>query len=136
MKISDQTARVAAEWWADKIDGTKHHDNGDKTMTGVLSMMLADMGSYIATDEQLSIFVDSLSKAIVDAASDCIPSLGVYLGSDYGPSDLLCGAADDAKINYLNFPFKTHMYVHENLVEVSDGYAQPYEVIYREESEK
>lgn len=121
--LDQKIINKAVNWWVDKITGDFLHTNGDESYQSVLSCLLADMNRSKITDKQIDIFKETLSKEITDAYERLEY---VQLYCDYNPGLYLRRAADAAKINYLNFPFKTGMIIKNDSVRVSDGYAQPY----------
>lgn len=126
MKDIHEAAEVAAEWWAKEISGYTRHDNGDSSLSGSLAMLLADIGQEAPSEEQVEIFKTAIIKGIEEFRY----KPPVCLCSDYGPDGILLDAANEARINALNFPFKTNMIVEPKQVRVSAGYAQPYETIW------
>lgn len=124
--IGEESIKKAVDWWANKISGNIHHDNGDDSFASVMSCFLADMGSKPVTNEQIEVFKKELAKGITEYIKE-YPTFKVYLGCDYGPCEILSRAADEAGIKPLNFPFKTGMYIEaDGKVRVSDGYAHPF----------
>jgi len=105
VKISQEIAKAAAEWWASKIDGHQYHDNGDHSPEGFLGMMMADMLNEPVDQEALDKFKEALVEKLT-AENDGRHSID-YLCSDYGPEGVLLSAAQHAGISPHNFPFKT-----------------------------
>ena len=126
MKYIHEAAEVAAEWWAKEIRGFTRHDNGDSSLSSSWAMLLADIWQEAPSEEQVEIFKTVVIKGI----EEFLYKPPVCLCSDYGPDGVLLDAANEARINALNFPFKTNMFVEPNQVRVSAGYAQPYETIW------
>ena len=123
--------KTAAKWWTDKLRRRSPHSNGDNGTASVLACMIADLKSENIQADKLTVFATELENGIREAMAQ--NERCVWLGCDYGPDLVLREAADKAGINYLNFPFKTHMSIEQMgdgySVEVSDGYAQPYESV-------
>lgn len=128
-QLTREEATVAAEWWASKIDGRHHHDNGDRSSTGVMSMFLADMCMEAPTKEQIEQFKESLISHLLDDENWSLLGFG-GLHCDYGPGLFLRDAAEEAGIEELNFPFKTSMYFQDGEILVRDGYMAPPKKIY------
>lgn len=107
-----------------RISGHVAHKNGAHDFANVFSGMIADQLVEPASDEQLQKFkqnlVSKLSKLVEDG-KDCIP-----LDCDYSPCSTLKGAAIDADIPLMNFPWKVSMRIHPDAVSVKDGYGQPW----------
>ena len=82
---------------------------------------------------QLIIFRDSLSKAIMDQLSQ---GLEVKLDVDYGPSGILLDAIMESGISGSKTPFKTNMVVNVDSVRVSAGYRAEYEEIFNNSVQK
>lgn len=126
MKDIHEAAVVAAEWWAKEISSYTRHDNGDSSLSSSLVMLLADIRQEMPSEEQIETF----KAAVIRSIEESLYEPPVWLCSDYGPSGILLNAANEARINRMNFPFKTDMFVKPNIVRVSAGYAQPYETIW------
>lgn len=127
-----QTTEAAVNWWAEKITGKEPHNNGSDDFESFAACMMADMGRKNITEKQLFIF-----KEVLRGSIEMTQCNGDYmiLSCDYGPDRDLSFAADQAGINYLNFPFKTWMKIENGKVEVHEGYASPGKIIF-EFSEK
>lgn len=130
MIIKDEIALAAAKWWAQKVDGSVHHDNGDNSPSSFLAMAIADLGNTPTTDDQSERFVDALAKGIKERFAEIDGYPMIDLLCDYSPCDLLHKAAVSAEVNERNFPFKTCMTIYEDRVVVRDGYGAPPEQIY------
>ena len=125
--------KTAAKWWADKLRARAPHDNGANDPSNRLAMMLADILTTPMSEEQLNRFRKALEEGIDQDLKKYGEQLGGVMGCDYGPCSLLSAAAEQAGINFANFPYKTHLHIKNNgdyyTVLVSDGYAQPFEKI-------
>ena len=126
MKDIHEAAEVAARWWAERIVGNTRHDNGDTNLSSAFAMWMADAGQETPSRAQIETF----EAAVIRGIEEFPYKPPVCLCSDYGPGGVLLDAANEARINVLNFPFKTNMFVEPNQVRVSAGYAQPYETIW------
>lgn len=129
MKISKEAATAAAEWWAAKIGGDIHHDNGDDSFAGFIAMFMADSLAKPVTEKQIEAFKEALIASLTDSRNERIVSLG--LDCDYSPCTILRNAAMEAGISEHNFPYKTSMYFDERGIRVFDGYGSSPETIYK-----
>ena len=127
-EVSEDMAKAAAEWWAAKIDGSGHHDNGARDLSNVLAGMLADTMIEMPNNEAITKFKDILSDKLLY----CERYEHFHLGCDYGPCKLLANSAKEAGVSCHNFPWKTDMRIDtdKNQVLVSDGYRAPWEKIW------
>lgn len=132
-KYNEQLINAAVDWWTEKVTGLHHHDNGEQSLDAFIGMMMADRCMKAVTAEQEKIFRDELKKTITahfDDRDDFCLGRGIFVGCDYGPCKVLAEPAEKAGINVLNFPFKTDMCITTYSVSVSDGYAQPWKIIF------
>ena len=120
-------ADAAVEWWVKKISGEEPHDNGSNDFTSFAACRMADMGRKKITEKQLFVFKEVLRGEIEVSKRKCDC---LILGCDYGPDKNLGFAAEQAGINFLNFPFKTWMAIKDDKIEVHEGYAAPEKVIF------
>lgn len=122
--------KTAAKWWADKLKQRQPHSNGDNSTSSVFACIFADMLTEKITDDQLTLFTAELESEIHNFMEK-YNERHTLLSCDYGPGSMLQEAADKAGINYLNFPYKTHMHIERKgdsyTVEVRDGYGRDYE---------
>lgn len=126
--------KVAAKWWADKLRnvGPGNFDNGDDSSAGGMLMVLASMLALQnqASDESVDLFEEELAETIKEQ----VESQGsMTLSVDYGPDYILGSIAEKTGVGTGGFPWKTTMWVRANKVEVSAGYAAPYETIFTAE---
>ena len=124
----EQAIKTAVKWWSNKLRSRAHHDNGDSSSSSVMACLFADMLSKPITDEQLEVFEAELTKILeVETTNHGF----IMLMVDYDPCVMLYNAAKAAGISEYNFPFKTNVNVINRdgnyTVQVSDGYAEPYE---------
>ena len=128
--ITEPVARIAARWWGSKIEGHgSRHDNGDITFGSIYAGMLADMSTEEADDEKVNRFIDFLAESIVERNKES--GREVTLDCDYHPCTMLLDCAEKAEINKNNFPWKTSMRISPDKIVVSNGYGQPWEVIWK-----
>lgn len=118
---------AAVEWWAKKISGEEPHDNGSNDFSSFAACRMADMGQKKITEKQLFVFKEVLRGEIEVSKRKCDC---LILRCDYGPDENLGFAAEQAGINFLNFPFKTWMAIKDEKIEVYEGYATPEKVIF------
>ena len=130
MSVSRGAATAAAEWWAAKIGGNVHHDNGDDSFGSFIAMFMADSLANPATEEQISKFKELLIASLMDESNEVRVRFG--LNCDYSPCSLLADAAKEAGISEYNFPYKTSMFIDERGVRVFDGYGASPETIYHD----
>lgn len=123
-----EEAAAAAEWWASKIDGRHHHDNGDRSSAGAIGMFLADALMKAPSEEQVDKFKGALITELLNENNASLLAFG-GLHCDYGPGLFLRDAAEEAGIESYNFPFKTSMSFRDGEIFVRDGYgAQPVKI--------
>lgn len=139
MNIPREAAVAMANWWGDCITSNTVHDNGDRSMTGIMSGLLADNLNEVVTEEMRRKFVEILIDKILELQS---PHGNYELRCDYAPSYFLAEAAKKAGISSWNFPWKTSMQVwpkdgdHDYTeVLVSKGYRAPWTVIWSDKKE-
>lgn len=118
--------KTAAKWWTDKLRERAPHSNGDNSPESLLAMALADIMTTPMSEKQLAKF----QKALEESIDHYLKDYGLVLYCDYGPDNLLFGAAKQAKINANNFPYKTKLFIEkegdEYYVMTSAGYSQPF----------
>ena len=120
--MKQETAARAAKWWTDFLRNGAPLDNGDQSLTGALTMLLAlEAQAAIAesiTPEQIDKFESELSTLIMGN------ELGCSLGVDYHPGPFLRQAARQAEINLDGpmLPWKTRMQISGDTIKVSQGY--------------
>lgn len=136
MKFSHEIASAAADWWAEKISGGYHHDNGDYSSSNVFAMFMADSLMKPVTENQFVTFKNVLVDWIVNRSKDHMFGNELHLGSDYNPGPGLRDAIEAAGISEFNIPFKTSMWISENKIIVRAGYGAPPEEIYHTVTEK
>lgn len=123
--------KVAAKWWADKLRnvGLGNFDNGDSSSAGGLAMILAGM---LAMDTQPSDeSIDLFEKELAETIKEQVERRGsMTLSVDYGPDYILGSLAEKTGVSTNGFPWKTTMWVRENEVTVSAGYAAPAKTIF------
>ncbi|MHC4501835.1 MAG: hypothetical protein ACYTFI_00905 [Planctomycetota bacterium] len=132
--LIEPAANAAVEWWGSQLERTPKFDNGDKSRTGgmamVLSMMVHQQLPEVG-EKQIAEFKDALKYVLLGdmQITGCMQST---VSVDYGPDWFLRAAAQAADIpdGDHRFPWKTTMWINPGLVTVSCGYAAPAEHIY------
>ena len=132
MELRKDIAKIAAEWWADKVYRLPLHDNGDRGEASAFAGMLADMLSKPIGLDTRDRFVEELTNSLVAYAKE-YQGAYIYLDCDYGPCRILSDAARKAGVDPANFPWKTSMHVCPSEVRVKDGYGAPLATIYKAE---
>jgi len=127
-----EASKVAAKWWADKLNGLAKQDNGAPDMAGgfgALLMMLSSAMNAVDPGKRENF------RAVLEEKVD--EALGRYgscnLMVDYGAEGLLALAANEVGINCGTgsaFPVKTYMTVSKESVKVSYGYGATPEELY------
>lgn len=137
MKVTTEMALAIANWWGDHVCTNTHHDNGDYSMTGLFTSILADRLNEKVTDEARKKFVNILTDKILKEVQEKGRLPFFALNCDYGPSKFLSDAAKEAGIDSNNFPWKTNMGIREEddgsvKLMVSCGYRAPWTQIWPE----
>lgn len=125
--MNQATALKAAKWWADKLRGPAQFDNGDKSDTGAMTMMLSIMlGEKSRQGGDPDKFEAALAEILQKQTGERF-----NVGVDYWPDSELADAASAAgfKINIGTFPCKTMMWINGNEIKVACGYQAPIEVL-------
>lgn len=125
-KLTENMAKVAAKWWADRLREGAKLDNADPSKIGGMTFMMGKMlQSSMAQKrsfEQIQLFEDILYKKLLDYDH-------FWIGIDYHPIKIFIEAAKEAgfELSMSCLPWKTHMYFDESgEVTVRYGYgAQP-----------
>ena len=128
--------KVAAKWWADKLrkTGPGNFDNGDDSSAGGFAMILATMLAIKSepSNESIDLFEEKLASTI----KEHIETHGtLILSVDYGPDYILGNLANETGISTSRFPWKTTMWITENKVSVSAGYATSTKTIFPKSAE-
>ena len=126
--ISEEMARVAAHWWREKIDGGARHDNGDRSLEGIMAGIMADSLNTPTHGHTLDLFEKILAQRLLEEDGKGLKYS--CIGSDYVPEGCLLDSALETGITPHNFPWKTWMWIYEDRIEVSDGYQAPSVVIW------
>lgn len=124
-----ELATVAADWWTAQIAGLAKKDNGDRSGTGGLAMML---GMINAADNEPSLeaiqkFNTLLVKRFCYALAEHPYQ---HVGCDYHPDGSLSFVAQIAGIHSSRFPWKTSMWLRSDEVKVRCGYGADEVTIY------
>lgn len=138
MKPSREALNAAANWWADRISRptfdnlgpTRGRDPRETEINTFASLLagIAATQSGAPSASQIDAFKEALVAAIDDA--EWFPN---SLCCDYGPDQLLAGAAQKAGIATSRFPWKSGTWFRDGNVEAACGYGAPHEVIYQAE---
>lgn len=123
--------KAAVDWWIGAIQSPKF-DNGDEFIS-ILATALASARPTL-TEEQIRKFKDTLAAQIL---TEMKTHGKCTLSVDYHPCDSLYEARRAMGLDNVDlFPFKTNMTITDSLVEVSEGYGAPMEVIWTNEKTK
>ena len=114
-----EVAHVAAVWWANRICHPKF-DNGDPSMIGGMSTMMALSNVKEVTKEQKLKFIDVMTGTLTVQLEK--EGAVVELNVDYGPCFALSFLAKQAGIPEENFPWKTYMRIWPQRIVASYGY--------------
>lgn len=129
-EVPEAMARAAAHWWAERADGTAHHDNRGGDLASVFAGILADTMNEPPKVGALERFEEILAEKIMTTKYR-MEWESIWV--DYGPDMILAEAAKEAGISCNNFPWKTGMHIDPDkgtiTVRVSLG---PWETIYPE----
>lgn len=129
-EVPEAMAKAAAHWWAERADGTAHHNNRGGDFASVFAGILADTMNEPPQYGALEKFEDILAEKIMTAE---LPYMWRSIWVDYGPDQILAEAAKEAGINCANFPWKTGMAIDPEkkkiLVRLSMG---PWETIWED----
>ncbi len=120
--MKEETAKKAAKWWGDQLRGSSKLDNGDNSLTGVNTFLLAAMLQEKEKQKQSTELVDAFEEELTKALLKDNPSWG--FGVDYHPDAILSDAADAAKLplGMTTLPWKTTMWIQDDKVKVRCGY--------------
>ena len=129
-KLDDESAKIAAKWWADRLRHGAKLDHGarspDDFVAPLLGTYLQKRAAKDRTPEQIQGFEDALYEEL--KAHELLP-ITYITGIDYHPPDIFLRAADKAGIKLGGYclPWKTHMYYINGVVKVKHGYGAPLE---------
>ena len=121
--MKKETAKKAAKWWADHLRGNARLDNGDRSETGAMTLVLATILQAKEKEkqsaEQIDRFEAELTKVLLKEKGNY-----VTVGVDYDPDYLLCVAAELAELPLggATLPWKTTMWIEDDSVKVRLGY--------------
>lgn len=129
-EVPEAMARAAAHWWAERADGTAHHNNRGNDLASVFAGILADKMNEPPKVGALERFEEILAEKIMTAE---LPYMWRSIWVDYGPDMILFEAAKEAGISCNNFPWKTGMHIDVEKGEISVRISMgPWEKIYPE----
>jgi hypothetical protein len=122
--MNKEVAQVAAAWWADQLNSVPKMDNGE-AMHGIMAQMAAS-GKPPLSAAQVEEFRHQLENAI-----NAAPVQRVCISVDYGPDMTLrqAGASAGIDLDY-RLPWKTTMWIENDVIKVSSGYRAPIEQLY------
>jgi hypothetical protein len=124
--MKKETAKKAAQWWADQLRGSAKLDAKlDDPMGEGLAYMLQGAEKAKQTPEQVDKFEQELTKVILKQKH--IWTIGV----DYHPDGILQEAADRAglALGMTTLPWKTTMWINDDEVKVACGYGASPELL-------
>ena len=123
--MQDEGLKVAANWWADKLRSCRHsglsaEERRDPANHGYqMAEMLMTLNKPKVTDEQVTLFVDTLFSRIKHDKTR-------WLDVDYGPcvelADALLAVGVDPGMGTL--PIKTSMWIGDDKISVRYGYGE------------
>lgn len=121
----EQTAKAAADWWAEKIQRPTF-DNGSNDAAGSFgSFLAASTAANLKPDADAVDKFREVLRAKIEAALSGESGRFFKLGVDYHPDRTLAAAAEESGVKSPVFPWKTDMYFREDGIYVSEGYGQP-----------
>jgi hypothetical protein len=134
VKYTKEQIDKAVNWWGEVLKNPKY-DNGDKSDSGELGMMLGMMARKEITHTDIEKFKDNLRKIMEQ--KEPYGSANLDLSCDYYPCQELVEATKGTSIEDSNFPWKTDMifkqeFINHHLISkvlVSYGYSAPLEEI-------
>lgn len=122
--LNEEQKEVAVTWWANAIANPKF-DNGDPSLAGGMSMMLAMDLKESISEYKIGKFKEELKKKLGDGK---VVRWG--LNVDYGPDRTLYEAMSAASILTTNAPWKTNMrFGDDGSISVSYGYGAEFKEI-------
>lgn len=118
---------VAVEWWTKSIASPKH-DNGED-LGATLAILTATRKNKGRSEKSVKKF----KKVLAEGIKEQVKKYGYCsLDVDYHACQLLMEASKELKLDsMLDFPWKTHMRITPDKVEVSCGYGAPLEIIWK-----
>ena len=133
-----ESARVAAEWWANALKGRAKQDAGLDDAGGGMGSLLLLFVSRLnqPEDDKIPQFQTKLEEELnkrLAANKDA----EICLSVDYGAEGLLAAVARELEINYGTgsaFPVKTVMWISRDRVSVSNGYRAENKTLYPAET--
>ena len=118
---------IAVEWWTKAIASPKH-DNGED-LGATLAILTATRKNKGRSEKSVKKF----KKVLAEGIKEQVKKYGYCsLDVDYHACQLLMEASKELKLDsMLDFPWKTHMRITPDKVEVSCGYGAPLETIWK-----
>lgn len=127
-----KSAEVAANWWANAIDGKAKQDAKLDNPMAEMLMILSSIKNAVPKVKRDE-FQMKLEQRLVEELEK---TKYVNLNVDYGAEGILYQVATECGINCglgSAFPVKTSMEITQDSVKVSNGYGAPEKTIYKEE---
>lgn len=118
MSLTEQQIQIACNWWLSTFEKPKF-DNGDTSLIGGMTTMLAALAVQPVTEQQKQTFKELLTKGLKED-----PRGYTDLASDYNPAAFLGRIMEKAGISLNNCPWKTYMVFKGGKVYVAYGYGQ------------
>ena len=128
-KIKEEALKAASKWWSEVVTNPEF-DNGDTSLTGGMTMIMANQLKEGVTQEQKEKFEEALFEVLKEKIKEDWDYFSFR--SDYGPDGNLYKAFKRSGISEHNSPWKTDMILKKEKVLVSYGYAAPFETIWEE----
>ena len=92
-EVPEAMARAAAHWWAERADGTAHHNNRGGDLASVFAGLLADTMNEPPKVGALERFEEILAEKIMTAEYRMARE---SIWVDYAPDRILAEAAEEA----------------------------------------
>lgn len=129
MELDKRIVEAAVNWWADRIDGSIFHSNGDSSNGSIMAGIFADMLMAPVSKEKIEAYKDALAKRINETWAKSRHDY-IVLDCDYRPDRVLSDAARYAGVPLGNYPWKAFMTVTNKAVLACDGYGKPAQTIF------
>lgn len=122
--MKPETAQKAAKWWADQLRTVEMPDNGEQSLAGMQTTLIASRLQEIEKRKQTPALIDAWEVALADAIGKIENRHTVYIGVDYHPDTLLDESAISVGLDLgmTTLPWKTNMWIEGDRVRVAKGY--------------
>ena len=122
--MKKETAQKAAKWWADQLRTKPKLDNGDDSLAGILTSVVAYRLQEKEYENRKFEDANKFEIALAEILELENDERGVILSVDYNPDYLLSKAIKNVNINVgqTRLPWKTTMWITKNKIEVAYGY--------------